>query len=349
MDVNSHLNISELSSELNAGEIIIKFIIKRFQKWIGVVDNSGQIIINKDTLTTIIIILDKINNGVLPSIIENELKNNRKQTQNLNESPLTQSDINIQTRIALALEQRNEIEIQKTKALNNIADAISNSQTLPELQSHSRQDSNKPIIDDLSSLIDTTDIPPKADTPLKKDIDDLSLLIKNIDNIQNFTDITPEIDDLSQLIENKEPEKLEIDDLSLLTNIESDEAIIDDLSMLLDNNIPSDTDDKAIDDLSSLIDKPDTKKNEIDDLSSLVDFKPKKKYAVSKPEFSPKDDFEKYKSEIINIIIDLKNKGVTEEKTHEIFNKEGILTFSGKSKWTIKTISQIYQLIDNAA
>ncbi|MCP3901680.1 MAG: hypothetical protein GY707_18375, partial [Desulfobacteraceae bacterium] len=86
----------------------------------------------------------------------------------------------------------------------------------------------------------------------------------------------------------------------------------------------------------------------VDDLSTLIDFKPKK-INIKKPEFSPVDDFEKYKSEIINIIIDLKDQGLTVEETCKLFIDESILTFSGKTKWSVKTISQIYQLIENAA
>ena len=67
-----------------------------------------------------------------------------------------------------------------------------------------------------------------------------------------------------------------------------------------------------------------------------------------KPNITPQDNFELYKSEIINIIIKLKNQGLSVEETTERFNMEGILTLSGKSGWSSKPINQIYKFIDAA-
>ena len=124
MDISSLLNISQLSDELDSGEAIIKFLIKRFKKWIPGIDQNGQKLYSPDILITLIIILDKINNGILPSTIEEELKNNFIRVNYSNDKPSFQANTNLHHRTVEALEKRNEIEILKVDALNKISDSI---------------------------------------------------------------------------------------------------------------------------------------------------------------------------------------------------------------------------------
>ncbi len=324
MHSNSFLNISQLSKELGSGEAIIKFVIKRFKKWIGTIDDTGQLGYNQSNLITIITILEKITNGTLPSLIEEELENGIIMVANSNVNKQPQQDKNFQKRIAIALEKRNEIEKTKTEALNNIAKEISKLKTFPQQDLVSEKNTDKLDIDDLSQLL------PKNKIIVEPHIDDLSSLIETNSEIKHETADTHIIDNLATLIDHPSDDLPETDDLSLLLK-------------------ENDQDNGLIDDLSLLIDLPTSEAQEIDDLSALIDFEPKDNPEIPKPKASPKDDFENYKSEIINIIIDLKNSGLTEEDTCKRFNEEGILTFSGKTNWSVKTISQIYQLINNAA
>ena len=387
MDTNSLLTVSQLSNELDSSEVIIKFIVKRFKQMVPATSHLGQSFYNEDSLITLIFLLDKINRGVLPSTIEKEFKNKSTIVDTHSESSNTQKNISFQERTVRALEKRAEAEEKKVLAMNNIATAI-NQFKASFLNNSENPQNNRPYkseesshlfdlkesesitnnaIDDLSMLIE---VKPSEENPTGKDqspkIDDLaSLLDKKL--LKN-----PVIDDLSVLIAEPElgnSEFCEIDDLSLLLDTEQTNNLkVDDLSALIPDNKALEVDSVEIDDLSVLIQKKESNSNKIDDLSILIQGQESnivaiddlsalirnekgsgEKPIIQKPKSSPKDEFEKYKSEIINIIIDLKEQGLTEEETCEQFNLEGILTFAGKTKWSVKTISQIYQLIENAA
>jgi hypothetical protein len=377
MDLKSFLTISQVSCELESGEAIIKFITKRFKKWVHCTEHSGQEYYNKNSLVILITLLDKINRGILPSAIEEELRNGSIKTAPLLDNLISSKDINFEERKvkaleksanaeikkSLALEKNNEIGFLKIEAMKNIAKAIS------QITTFIPNDLNSNKIDKISESIGLS---PSTDTdePVnKKEIDDLSILIdKKPNEKNNIKDTQPIIiDDLALLLDNKQSNITEVDNLSeLIVDIEakrSEELEIDDLATLLPDSRQEnkyETDDLSIliknqyisnkiDDLSMLINETKSDNATIDDLSTLIDFKSKKKLKIKKLAFSPKDDFEKYKSEIINLIIDLKDQGFSKEETCEQFNKGGILTFSGKTKWSVKLISQIYQLIENAA
>ena len=193
-------------------------------------------------------------------------------------------------------------------------------------------------VNDLAELLD--DEPPQTELPDKADLDDLSMLI------DPSGDTAPPTDDLRLLIEESEESSagnrdMELDDLSLLVQDETEtdgstggpsvETETDDLSRLIETEDETENKEKAdmLDDLSLLIEDQEP--------SSLV------------PDISPDEDFEAYKQAIINIIIELKQQGLTPEDTCERFNKEGVKTLSGKSRWSVKTINGIYRFIDSAA
>ncbi|MCK5310896.1 MAG: hypothetical protein KAJ62_02225 [Desulfobacteraceae bacterium] len=338
MDTNSLLNISQLSNELDSGETIIKFLIKRFNQWITGIDHNGQKLYYPGNLVTLIILLDKINKGVLPSTIEKDFINNSIPIASSNDKQYFQTDTNLQQRTVEAMERRNEIETLKVEALTNLAKAMAGFDTLIPQNTNTKQNNIPVQTDDLSQLIDTENNVPEAETKVDQQIDDLASLIEP--KQENHA----ELDDLSRLIQ---IDDTKIDNLSALLDDFSDNNLeLDDLSLLIND---SNTQNIQIDDLSILTNEPEFENGTMDDLSSLIDSESDKKFTIAKPEFSPIDDFKNYKSEIINIIIDLKNQGITEQETCEKFNKEGILTFSGKTNWSIKTISQVYQLINNAA
>ncbi|MCP4113962.1 MAG: hypothetical protein GY737_00905 [Desulfobacteraceae bacterium] len=135
------------------------------------------------------------------------------------------------------------------------------------------------------------------------------------------------MDDLSLLVAE---ESAPMDDLSLLVAEES--APMDDLSLLVaEESAP-------MDDLSLLVAEEPVP---MDDLSQLVAEEP-----GIRPTVTPDENFEQYKSEIINIIIRLKNEGLSVEETTRRFNNEGILNLKGKSQWSSKAIAQIYKFIE---
>ena len=368
MTENFFLNISQLSNELDSGEAIIKFLVKRFEKWIPFTDQAGLRLYSQNSIITLIFLLDKINKGTLPSLIEKEIENELMIHRTSDRKNIIQNNTAFQERTvkalemraqaeikkALALEKNNEIEIQKAEAINNIATALSQLNTAgsnnfteehklnnSQLKNNLTEKKQQQVIDDLSILIDKKAV--KA-----PEIDNLSLLIADTQTTESKNAEIIKIDDLAALV-NAKAESKEIDDLSLIvTNNDSQENIkIDDLSLLISDEDKHPT--IEIDDLALLVNDLQQNNTEIDDLSKLINIESIKNSTIIKPPFSPKEDFEKYKSEIINIIIDLKSQGLTEEETCEQFNQEGVLTFSGKTKWSIKMISQIYELINNAA
>lgn len=313
MDTNSFLTVSQLSNELDSSEVIIKFLVKKFKQLVPATSHQGQSLYNHDSIITLIFLLDEINRGVLPSTIEKEFKNKSTKVATPSENSITKKTISFQEQTVRALEKRAEAEEKKVLAMNNIATAI-NQFKASFLNNSETQQNNQPH---KSEEFSHPFVPEEPEAIIHNAIDDLSMLIDIKPSAENLADKNPllKIDDLSSLLDKK-----------LLKN-----PVIDDLSILIqgqESNIV------AIDDLSALIPK---------------DKDSGKKLIIQKPESSPEDDFEKYKSEIINIIINLKEQGLTEKETCEQFNLEGILTFAGKTKWSVKTISQIYQLIENAA
>ena len=359
------LKMAQLSFELACSKPVIHFIMDRFKSYITVYKKNGRELFSIDDIFTFMYIIDLLKKGVLPSEIEKKLKDFNKISNSFNKpldlleqrkTEALEKRAEAEMRKAIAMENSNEQLSAQINAINSIAKAVS--ELTISLPVKEESISGKSSYSDIQYDNDT------KNKQYKVEIDDLSLLINNKE------DEKIEVDDLSLLINNKEDQKIEIDDLSLLIDSREDpKIIIDDLSRLINNtssenseNFPTDIDDLSrlldnddpvtnykIDDLSALIDNINNENESIDDLSLLTVKNDDDFPEIKKPEFSPEDDFEKYKSEIINTIIDLKDKGISEERTCEKFNELGIVTFSGKTKWSVKTISQIYQLIENAA
>ena len=217
------------------------------------------------------------------------------------------------------------------------------------------------ILDEIGMEHDT----PSVETPVSEPgIDDLSLLISDPEPISlSEDDRMPDMDDLSQLID-------DFDDLSLLVKPEmGPDPDMDNLSMLIDE--PSGPDpsgdgaqagaamDTVMDDLSKLINGdpktpgPNDSPKDFDDLSQLIDTPASPGQSDSsrpslKPEITPQEDLEGYKKTVMNLIVQLKDQGLSVEETTQRFNDEGVLTLSGKDRWASKAIAQIYRFIDAA-
>jgi hypothetical protein len=156
------------------------------------------------------------------------------------------------------------------------------------------------------------------------------------------------LDDLNMLLDDGAQESL--DDLNMLLGDDNQEPL-DDLNMLV-----NDANQKPPGDLSQAqsVEPSEPSKKEanipddgypgLDNLGMLVEEK-----AVQpkiKPTITPEENFKQYKSEVINIIIQLKKEGLSVDETTDRFNDEGVLTLSGKSRWSTKSINQIYRFID---
>ncbi len=182
-------------------------------------------------------------------------------------------------------------------------------------------------------------------------LDDLSLLL-DPDEVNNSatsnTNIHDDLDDLSRLLDENEKTATEKDKNGKYESENEDETEnnetgnnIDDLSLLID--------DKP-DDLSLLIDEKE-KDNEdnMDNLALLIEDEAEKIQDNLKPSVTLKENFDQYKSEIINSIIKLKKEGLSVEETTTRLNNAGVITLSGKNRWGVKTIAKIYKFIESVS
>ncbi len=230
-------------------------------------------------------------------------------------------------------------------------------------------------MDDLSSLIDTAPQENEKSTGDPEAMDDLFALIDPPPSEVSSPSSDGEMDDLSSLI----------DAPSTQNNGNINDAEMDDLFALIDappSEVSPPSSDGEMDDLSSLIDAPSTQNNgnindaEMDDLSSLIDSNgegvptqsevpnkdvsplldnnrekkiKKQSPKIKNPTVSFDENFAQFKSEVINIIINLKKEGYTIEETTDLLNEEKITTLSGKNRWSKKMIGKIYTFIEAAA
>ncbi|MGD9733497.1 MAG: hypothetical protein AB7U45_15070 [Desulfamplus sp.] len=232
-------------------------------------------------------------------------------------------------------------------------------------------------LDDLSALIQD-EIADKEREDEK--IDDLYSLVE--DDIYDIDDDGS--DKADEVNESYEPDDEDLDDLSALIQDDQPHELkpeildsdVDDLMALIDDDINqqsggdnifdsgSSNDNDLMDDLSSLIDdepaelNPNILDNDADnilndindDLSALIQeeenitMPPK----IERPKASLEENFEQYKSEVINIIIKLRKEGLSVDETTELLNKEQIKPLSGKERWTTKMIAKIYKFIEAA-
>lgn len=203
-------------------------------------------------------------------------------------------------------------------------------------------------MDDLSMLIDDLSVnsDPVQPAPAPADMDDLSLLV-DMENAGRSPSHEPApadtMDDLSLLIDDRQ-------DTPAGRSRPPLPADMDDLSRLIDppdKDAPRDKDagpaDTGMDDLSLLIDQ-----DRSGDQPEKSPEEEKIDRPSLKPDITPQDNLQEYKKVVMNIIIQLKNDGYSVEETTRRFNEDGIITLSGKDRWTEKAISQIYTFIDAA-
>ena len=234
-------------------------------------------------------------------------------------------------------------------------------------------------MDDLSKLIEigTTTAEniqiDSSDIESDETMDDLSALVDEDEHhhyeIQEILD--SDLDNLAALIDDDtQLQEASVD--NLLDNDSFNSSAMNDLSVLIDEEptyLNPNILDSDVDDLMSLI--PDNNKYmpprkserrtvtsildndimddspNIDALSAIDDQSdtgtlPK----IERPKASLEQNFEQYKSEVINIIIQLRKQGHSVEQTTDILNEEEIKPLSGKNRWTTKMIAKIYTFIE---
>jgi hypothetical protein len=304
MPHNKMLSISNIAKELNSGKATIKFLLKRFNKWLPFELVDGQAHYSNTCIKKIILIQENLDAGALPADIEKQLDalpdkdSLHSASNNLLDtfaSPSQNGDIRLsndglvllksliadigeqQKKIAKAHEKRADAEEKKAVAIEKRAGAEEKKAQAMNNIANALQEMNKLRGSDPEAL----QIAHEAVSVIAIDNDENYDFKDDTENVHDEnqdiqTDIKPDIQP------NIQP-NIKIDDLSLLVEDELNIGVTkdslsetDDLSLLLDNDIESE-DTQPLDNLSELIDTPlDTEQpaKDIDDLSMLIDEKP---------------------------------------------------------------------------
>lgn len=307
MPENIFFTPSELARETNQGESSVRFWLNRFSPWFIHRIDRGQKQYAKKSIATLLMIAEKIDQGMIPTQIEallaDRTSSGRQQTDTTtnkeqidetasNSLELIQSILgtitSLQERIATAQERRAGAEEQKARAMEKRAAA--------EEQKALAMDAIARALGQINH------VPSEIKAPKSSLQGDFLLeTTRALALDQNFDQ------DLDQSQDQEtEPQPVEPS---------NKEAII-----------------------------PDEDYPGLDDLGMLVE--EKEASSGIKPVITPEENFEQYKSEIINIIIQLKSQGLSVDETTGRFNDENVLTLSGKPRWSTRAIDQIYRFID---
>ncbi|MCF6248671.1 MAG: hypothetical protein L3J69_15130 [Desulfobacula sp.] len=293
--MDNFLSASSIAKELNTGKATIKFILNRFKNWIPSELSNGQSVYPHHALTIIAIAQQKLDMGILPSQIEEQLQALSTSKASCVPKPIENGDIRIsrngfqllksvindigeqqrriakahekradaEERKAAAIEKRAEAEEKKAQAMNNIANAL---QQMNQIRS-TIDPAAQQIAHQAVSIIAEDEQAPSLENP---DVTSLNLpddLIGDLNDMET-KDLIKEIhlDDLSELIDDqasKNDLSFQLDDLSLLIDAVSAPEEkrklppeMDDLSKLLGTDSADSNESIAI---------------EMDDLSLLID------------------------------------------------------------------------------
>ena len=361
------LSVSDIAKELNSGKATIKFLLKRFQKWLPFELADGHCLYPATSIKKIIFILEKLDGGVLPADIEKKLdalSDSDLSSSSLDNifdtfvKPSRDGDIRIsndglvllkslfsdigeqQKRIAIAHEKRAKAEERKAVAIEKRAGAEEKKAQAMNNIAGALQEMNKLRVSDP----ETIQIAHDAATVIandERDFQDSSDMDKNESQTEN-RDIQPDIpveiqpdltiDDLSLLI--KEDQEIEaINEISNEASIETD-----DLSLLLDEDRET-TDVQPLDDLSQLIDTPSDMEQpvqELDNLADLIDDKP-----------SDHDEFEKIDD--LSLLIDSDDHSEDDQNRYEqvaLDDLSKLIDEPSNQTQSVQDMDDLSQLID---
>ena len=317
MFLEKMLSASDIAKELNSGKATIKFLLKRFQKWLPFELTDGHFLYPGTCIKTVIFILENIDAGILPADIEKKLDalsdsdSSSSSLDNIFDTfakPSQNEDIRLsndglvllkslfsdigeqQKRIAIAHEKRAEAEERKAVAIEKRAGAEEKKAEAMNNIASALQEMNKLRVSDPETIQIAHDTATVIAND-ERDFQDSSEIDQNVTQTENH-DVQPDIpveiqpdlkiDDLSLLIK----EEQEIEAVNEISNKASTET--DDLSLLLDENSET-IDIQTLDDLSQLIDVPSSDMEqpvqELDNLADLIDDK-----AFDDDEFEKLDD-----------------------------------------------------------
>ncbi|MFH2064598.1 MAG: MerR family transcriptional regulator [Pseudomonadota bacterium] len=220
----------------------------------------------------------------------------------------------------------------------------------------------KSLLDDVSDPDDLSEFLTDSSEEAVSEPDDLSELLEGAE--EKSEEPESELNDLSELLGDTEEKSLSgMDDLSGLLTGSSEETVsdLDDLSELIGG--PEEKSAPAPDDLSELLeslpadaDNPLNESSETmpdsveesgrheKDNTAIAETAHEAKQADAIPSEQPQKIPGDYKSKIIALIIQLKEKkGMGIDDVTEYMNAKGYKTISGNEKWDSRTITQIFE------
>ena len=297
------LSTIDVMQELHSGTVTTKFILKRFSPWLPFDRIDGHHYYSRNTIPILIKIKESLDAGMLPSEIDEELKNPEQtnSTTPIDRYFMDQPNTDIQVskeglhlikslfndfeiqqkrvataqekraeaeeRKALAMEKRTEAEDKKARAMDNIATA------LQEMNRNPLQDSQTRDMALLTSqaLAENETTP---EIPLPDGTKETSL--ENEAKLDNLYSLIDQSQPLQAATQGKMADAIEVDDLSrLLEDPKSQPDGLDDLSTLIEtvSNRTSPETGRQMDDLSVLIDDiaPTEMPQELDNLWLLIE------------------------------------------------------------------------------
>ena len=297
----------DIAEELNTGKATIKFLLRRFKKWLPYELVNGMPYYVPEIIKTIIKILEHLETGMLPGEIDKYLdtlsSSDTIHILNPSINLLQNEDIRLnkegvvllkslfselgeqQKRIAIAhekraaaeerkavaIEKRAEAEEKKAGAMNNIANAL---QEMNKIRTSGVEPATQQIVHQAANalIIDETDT---RYTSIRIDNaydnpKDSSVFRKMDSDISNLLDEDDLIEEFSKIDELPGSCNTEMEDpLSCLTGVFK----TDDLSLLIENEYQEDKNQSGkLNDLSALLESNfKSPEIEIDDLSTLLD------------------------------------------------------------------------------
>ncbi|MFA5902614.1 MAG: hypothetical protein WC836_01675 [Desulfobacula sp.] len=307
MTRKKQISALDIAEELNTGKATIKFILRRFKKWLPCELINGAPFYLQESTKTIIKILEHLDAGLLPKEIDGYLETlpdiDANHTFNPSINLLQNEEIRLnkegvillksffgelteqqkriavahekrataEERKAIAIEKRAEAEEKKAEAMNNIANAL---QEINRFRNGGIEPAVQEIAHHAAKILIMDETEPSYPDIKKDDIDNgskSSHIFEKMDSeMSNLLDEEDLIENFSQIDKQKESFDTETEDpLSCLTDIFK----IDDLSIVTDNG---DQDDKnnsvELNNLSALLKNDlETLETELDDLSALLD------------------------------------------------------------------------------
>ena len=336
MSKEKNLSVSDIAQQLNTGKVSIKFLLKRYSKWLPYELIDGQSLYPSSYIKKIILIQENLDAGILLDDIEKKLdalpdldvsdpspddfldtlvKSSKNEDIRISNDGvgLLKSLVNDigeqQKRIAIAHEKRAEAEERKAVAIEKRAGAEEKKAQAMNNIADALQEMNKLR----GNNFETMQIAQKAASVISID-EDADFQDENINSQDTIEDIQEDV----QL------EDIQIDDLSLLIKDEQKDKA------------PGET-ITDLDDLSSLINEPKIDESETEE---------SKAGEVEEPKLDKPEDLEEVQLDDLSLLIEESDQ--TKELDPKLDDLSALIDEKPESKTETEPLDDLSQLLDDS-